>query len=99
MRPWCCDICLKFSSTSPFSLEAIAEESIQKKGRNSLGIFYLHHNFLEKRIWLRFSARPESGTTAHKIKKRITAATHWMSHTISWEESEKVVFFVGKGLC
>jgi hypothetical protein len=41
-----CNICLKFSSTSPFSsLEALAEESIQKKEIAEKVNYYLRHNF------------------------------------------------------
>jgi hypothetical protein len=46
LAAWRCDICLEFSSTSHFfSLEAHAEESMQKKETAEKVYFYLRHNF------------------------------------------------------
>jgi hypothetical protein len=61
-----------FSNTSPFSsLEALAEESIQKNEKAEKTYFYLWHNIKEKLIWSRFSARPDLHQSLTKTKKEL----------------------------
>ena len=58
--------------TSPFSgLEAHAEVSIRNKEEAEKVYFYLRHNFWEKRIWPRFSARPDLERSLTKTKKEL----------------------------
>ncbi len=56
-----------FSSTPPFiSLEALAEESIQKNEKAEKTYFYLW-----QLIWSRFSARPDLHRSLTKTKKEL----------------------------
>jgi hypothetical protein len=81
LRPWRCDICLKFSSTSPISsLEALVEESNQKKRKGRKSQFLFTAQLLRKTNLAETFSKSRSGTIAHKNKKRITAVTHWQEN-------------------
>jgi hypothetical protein len=65
------------------SLEApLVEESIQKKEKAEKVNFYLRHNFKKKRIWPRFSARPDLERSLTKTKKELRQSpTHVIDAT------------------
>jgi hypothetical protein len=77
LRPWRCDICLKFSSTSlPLFQSGSTRGGIHtEKRKDRKSQFLFTAQLLRKTNLAEIFSESRSGTIAHKNKKRITAVT------------------------
>jgi hypothetical protein len=74
MRPWRCDICLKFSSTSlPIFQSGSTCGGIHTEKRKDRNSQFLFTAQLPKQIWPRFSARPDLERSLTKTKKNYSS--------------------------
>jgi hypothetical protein len=81
LRPWRCDICLKFSSTSPISsLEALVEESNQKNEKAEKVIFIYGttfkknesgRDFQQVQIWNDRSQKQKKNYGSHPLSGKL----------------------------